>query len=171
MMRRVFLVLLFISCHILLTGCHPERVREQPTLLIQHPIPLPESEFVTERIRNECNIATRLVDDIEYYAQKNSFRVERVETPPAHGTGQVLIVKITGLRAAGGGHWTRGRYIHIEGTLWNQGITIGSFVAKRESWSGNDACMSLARISRALGEDVGRWLPSPTLNARLGDYK
>ena len=59
----------------------------------------------------------------------------------------------------------------IEGVLWNHGVKIGDFVAQRKSWNTVDSCMSLARVSRALGKDIGNWLASPALDTRLGDAK
>ena len=59
----------------------------------------------------------------------------------------------------------------VEGALWNRGAKIGNFVAQRKSHMTVDSCMSLARVSRALGKDIGKWLASPALNARLGDAK
>lgn len=86
--------------------------------------------------------------------------------------GKALFVKVATLKGGSGGtHWTGNRYMIVEGILWNHGVKVGSFVAQRKSHMTVDSCMSLARASRAIGKDIGKWLVSPALDARLGDVK
>lgn len=161
------------ACLILLPACQLDRPRENnnSVLFIQRSASFPDIELVSDRIKKDCNVSERLSDDIEYYALKRFAKIERFESVSAKTPGKALFVRITHLSASGGGQWAGDRHINIEGVLWDRGTEIGSFVARRESLSGNDPCMSLARITRALGEDIGHWLVSPTLNARLGDMK
>ena len=167
--------LLFITACIsllLITGCQQNPQHENTVLVMQRRVSFPGADSVSMRIREECNLAKNLSDDIRYYAKQHFPRIDLVDVVSADTTGKALFVKISMLKGGDkGSHWAGNPYMLVEGTLWNRGTKIGSFVAQRQSWSTVDSCMSLARVSRALGKDIGNWLASPALDTRLGDAK
>lgn len=164
----------FAACLLLssLTGCQQTPHQQNSVLVMQRSVSFPEIALVDKRIREECNIATNLSDDIRYHAKQHFSKIDLVDTVSANTPGKALFVKVATLKGGSGGtHWSGNRYMVVEGILWNHGVKIGSFVAQRKSHMTVDSCMSLARVSRALGKDIGKWLASPVLDARLGDVK
>ncbi len=164
----------FATCLLLLplSGCQQTPHQQNSVLVMQRSASFPEIELVDKRIREECNIATNLSDDIRYHAKQHFSRIDLVDTVSANTPGKALFVKVVALKGGSGGtHWSGNRYMIVEGILWNHGVKVGSFVAQRKSHMTVDSCMSLARVSRALGKDIGKWLASPVLGARLGDTK
>lgn len=158
--------------HLLLTGCQQNQHHEDAVLVMQRQVSFPEIELVDKKIREECDITTHLSDDIQYYAKPHFPRIDLVDSVSANTPGKALFVRVTILKGGGrGSHWSGERYMVVEGVLWNHGAKIGNFVAQRKSHMTVDSCMSLARVSRALGKDIGNWLASPALDARLGDAK
>lgn len=166
-------IILITAClGLALAGCQQNQHRENSVLVMQRRVSFPGMELVDKRIREECNIVTNLSDDIRYYAKQHFPRIDLVDVVSADTTGKALFVKISMLKGGDrGSQWAGNPYMIVEGTLWNRGVKTGSFVAQRQSWSTVDSCMSLARVSRALGKDIGNWLASPALDIRLGDAK
>lgn len=165
--------ILIIAClGLALAGCQQSQSRENAVLVMQRRVSFPEMDLVDKRIREECNIVTNLSDDIRYYAKQHYSKIDLVDVVSADTPGTALFVKISMLKGGDkGSSWAGRPYMTVEGTLWHRGVRIGSFVAQRESQRTVDSCMSLARVSRALGKDIGKWLASSTLDARLGDMK
>lgn len=157
---------------LLLTGCQQNPGHENTVLVMQRRVSFPGIEAVGKRIREECDLTKNLSDDIRYYAKQHFPRIELVDVVSADTMGKALFVKISTLKGGDrGSQWAGNPYMTVEGTLWHRGARIGNFVAQRQSWSTVDSCMSLARVSRALGKDIGNWLASPALDTRLGDAK
>ena len=171
--RSSFSGILITAClGLALAGCLQGPPRDEPVLVMQRHVSFPEIGLVEKRIREECNIATNLSGDIRYYAKQHYSRIDLVDAVSATTPGTVLYVKISTLKGGDrGASWARRPFMMVEGTLWQSGAKVGSFVAQRESQRTVDSCMSLARVSRALGKDIGEWLASPTMDARLGDSK
>ncbi len=164
----------FVACLLFpsLTGCQQTPHQQNSVLVMQRSVSFPEIALVDKRIREECNIATNLSDDIRYYAKQHFSKIDLADTVSARTPGKALFVKIATLKGGiGGTHWTGNRYMIVEGILWDHGVKVGSFVVQRKSHMTVDSCMSLARVSRAIGKDIGKWLASPVLDARLGDVK
>jgi len=166
-------IILITAClGLALAGCQQNQHRENSVLVIQRRVSFPGMELVDKRIKEECNIVTNLSDDIRYYAKQHFSKIDLVDTVSAGTPGKALFVRVAMLEGGDGGtQWSSFPSMTIEGVLWNHGVKIGDFVARRKSWNTVDSCMSLARVSRALGKDIGKWLASPALNARLGDAK
>lgn len=155
-----------------LAGCQQNQHHENSVLVMQRRVSFPGKELVNKRIREECNIVSNLSDDIRYYAKQHFSKIDLVDSVSASTPDKALFVSVAMLKGGDrGSQWSGNPYMVVEGVLWNHGVKIGGFVAQRQSWSTVDSCMSLARVSRALGKDIGKWLASPALNARLGDAK
>jgi hypothetical protein len=64
----------------------------------------------------------------------------------------------------------------VKGQLYENGKEADSFRAKRFSTGGMFAgfkgtCSIIGRCTKAIGEDIARWLEVPTANAKLGDAR
>ena len=116
---------------------------------------------VPDAVRKECGLET----SIPKY-------VKAASGSAGKGT---LDMKITGLLATGGGSFSGPKSVTITGTLRDGGKVTGSFVARRNAsagaFGGGGTCSMLDRCAKALGNDVGAWLKSPTKDARLGDAR
>jgi hypothetical protein len=157
---------------LLITSCQQNPQHENTVLVMQRSVSFPGIESVSKRIREECDLAKNLSDDIQYHAKQHFPKIDLVDVVSADTTGKALFVKISMLKGGDrGSQWAGSPYMAVEGTLWSRGARIGSFIAQRQSWNTVDSCMSLARVSRALGKDIGNWLASPALDTRLGDAK
>lgn len=168
-----FSIILVIAClGLVLSGCQQDLPREDSVLVMQRHVSFSETGFIDKQMGDGCNIAKDLSDDIRYHAKQQYSRIDLADTVSANTPGTALFVKVSILKAEDtGSSWAGRRYMTVEGTLWHRGARVGNFIAQRESRQTVDPCMSLARVSRALGKDIGQWLASPKLNARLGDMK
>jgi hypothetical protein len=116
---------------------------------------------VPDAVRKECGLETKIPEYVKASADA--------------GKGGKLDMKITGLLATGGGAFSGPKSITISGTLREGGKVKGSFVARRNAsagaFGGGGTCAMLDRCAKALGKDIGTWLKSPSMDARLGDAK
>jgi len=98
-------------------------------------------------------------------------------TAPGAGTsaGKVLTMEITHVLGFGGGLYSGPKQIVVKGTLSEGGQVKGSFEAKRTTVTGGafggykGTCSLLHRTAKAVAKDVSEWLPSPTMDAKLGE--
>lgn len=122
-------------------------------------IPYAESVRVRPAVREKCQLTTRIPEAIA----ASSEGVDLVE-----GAG-TLKVEIAAVHAPGGGVFSGPKWIELRGSFGD-----ASFRAKRYSatdvFSGG-TCGILAKISRALGQDIAGWLDAPSDGAELGDAK
>lgn len=111
---------------------------------------------VRAQVRTQCELQTLIPAAI---ADRSS-DVELVD-----GKGQ-LSLEISEVHAPGGWIFSGPKWVEVKGSLDGK-----SFRAKRFSTSpfAGGTCGILARIARALGEDIAAWLGDPYNNAGLGD--
>ena len=134
-----------------------------------------EGLSVSDSIKNECQLQTKIPGFIKDFA-KGNFDVTMVDDASKVKTGNALAVKITNMTGVGGGAWTGAKFVQIDGTLWEDGKVKGTFQALRYTtggaWGGfKGTCGMLGRCTKSLGKDVATWLSSPSMNAKLGDAK
>lgn len=91
------------------------------------------------------------------------------------GAGKVLTMEITHVMGFGGGLYSGPKQIVVKGSLSEGGQVKGTFEAKRTTVTGGafggykGTCSLLHRTAKAVAKDVGEWLPSPTMDAKLGE--
>ena len=100
--------------------------------------------------------------------------VELVDGAVNRKSGRVLEMEITEVHAPGGGAFSGAKWMTVNGNLYDRGKSIGSFRAKRYSTGGafggfKGTCAIIGRCSKAIGDDIARWMAAPTPNANLGD--
>ena len=121
-------------------------------------IPIAKGATVRQDVLEQCEIQTRIPEAIANASEQISL---------VEGAGS-LSVEITDVHSPGGWIFSGPKWVEVKGKLSSgQG-----FRAKRYSafnpFSGG-TCGILARISRALGQDVAVWLENPNDGAQLGD--
>lgn len=113
---------------------------------------------VTDAVKKECALDTKIPQYVKHAAG-------------LAGTG-TLDMKITNVLAPGGGAWSGPKAVTVSGTLRDGGKVVGSFTVRRQTTRGGyGTCQMLVRDAEAIGKDIGAWLKSPTMDAKLGDAK
>ena len=83
-------------------------------------------------------------------------------------TGKKLIITATHVHAIGGGGFSGPKWITLEGKLTENGKLLGNFQLKRTTGGGGlrfGGCKILEYISKALTQDVLKWLKNPQIMA------
>ena len=120
----------------------------------------------SDAVRAECRLQTSLPE----YVRDASHDVDIVHGKrPRRGT--VLELRITDVRAPGGGPFSGPRAMSVEAELWDHGRLVASAKARRRTsarpFGGN--CAQLNRIAHAIGRDIALWLEDPRRDAYFGD--
>ena len=133
---------------------------------------VPPATFATSveapKVVAECDLQNKLPLWLAEFAPSTA--------PGAGGsTGKVLAMEITHVMGFGGGLYSGPKQIVVKGTLSEGGQVKGSFEAKRTTVTGGafggykGTCSLLHRTAKAVAKDVSEWLPSPTMDAKLGE--
>ncbi len=121
---------------------------------------------VRDSIETDCEFTTQLSDNILKHARKEYSTITTEK--PASGEYHVLNISVTGIVAHGGGGWSGSKFAQISGTLVDQdGKELGSFDIHRTSMGGfsgafKGTCGFLKRITKTLGQDMGKFLANPS---------
>jgi hypothetical protein len=117
-----------------------------------------KNSAATDTVKKECALDTKIPQYVKSAAGAN-------------GKG-TLEMRITNVLAPGGGAWSGPKAVTVAGTLRDGGKVVGTFTARRQTTRGGyGTCQMLERDAEALGKDIGGWLKSPSMDARLGDAK
>lgn len=143
----------------------------QQEVTLETPIPFASSADVRDAVVDECRLQEKLARFIEEFSAERNITVTESSSP---GAGKVLSVSITDVYAPGGGAFSGGKAVTIEGELTENGNTLGTFRARRISGGGAFAafkgtCDILGRDVETLGSDVSRFLTDPKQDVRMGN--
>ena len=136
---------------------------------VQRVISFSEDSGASTKVKDECDLETKVPSFLSSYAKN----VELVDGKPGK-SGRVLELRITQVRAPGGGVFSGAKSMTVSGTLWEDGKELGSFTAERYSGGGafgayKGTCGIIGRCAKAIGKDIAKWLKKPVMGARLGD--
>ena len=142
------------------------------TLVIK-PIKFSKTAHVRDAVKNECNLDGKLTQFIEKNASTQYAQI-LTDSKVMPKSAQVLTVEIEEVQGGGGGAWSGGKMVLVNGTLTQRGKVLGSFKGRRYSGGGMFAaykgtCAIFGRCVKVLGKDIAVWLKQPTENAALGD--
>jgi hypothetical protein len=136
---------------------------------LQDKVPFDKGVHVPDAVKAECGLEAKIAE----YVKGSASGFEKVSMGAAKGKS--LDMKITGLLATAGGGFSGPKSVTVSGTLRQGGKVTGTFTAQRYSgggaFGGGGTCNILDRCAKAIGKDIGAWLKSPTMNAKLGDAK
>jgi hypothetical protein len=138
------------------------------------PIPFADSAEVRDAVRQECQLQEKLAQFIEQFSADRNIKVATRQQPANGIDGKVLEVAITGVYAPGGGAFSGGKSVTVEGELTEDGRSLGSFKARRISSGGAFAmfkgtCDIVGRDVETLGDDIAGFLEKPSSGARMGN--
>lgn len=136
-------------------------------------IPFAATAQVPPKVRDSCQLGSKLAG---FIAESAGANVKVVDAAPGRAAGRVLEMEITEVHAPGGGAFSGPKWMTVKGELFDRGRSIGSFRAKRFTGGGafgafKGTCSIIGRCTKALGEDIAKWLAAPTANAELGDAR
>lgn len=145
------------------------------SVTIQKKVPFAADIAVPDAVKAECELPEKTAQFVQEFAAK-SMDVKLADNVSASTPGKALVMRITGVQGTAGGAWSGAKAVTVEGTLYSGGKAVGSFKAIRHSGGGafggyKGTCSILGRCAKAIGKDIGEWLQSPTLNAKLGELK
>lgn len=153
----------------LLFSCSAQQIFANPIKL--NTIIFEPNARIRSAVKSECGLPAKLTGFIKEYAAQSNFVIA---DNAAGNVGKVLSVKITEAIGGGGGMWSGGKGVEVQGELTENGRLIGSFTASRITGGGffgefKGTCSLLGRCVKALGKDIAAWLKAPTMNDILGD--
>ena len=132
-------------------------------------VPFQEGLKVPDAVLAECELERTLAKHLASEAKGPYKKVIMKPTVSAETPGHALDIRITDVMAPGGGKWSGPKVVTAEGTLYDNGQVIGTFIATRHTHKGKHTCRMLQNDAEAIAEDIGDWLRKPTMDARLGD--
>ncbi|MFO7593314.1 MAG: hypothetical protein R6X15_04620 [Pseudomonadota bacterium] len=185
-MKALRMMLVSIAAIAVLLGCgasNPTKTEvsaaaKKSPVVIRQAVPYSNTSGASVAVKRECIIDRQLPEFIESYASGYDIAVVRDDKKVSqkNARGKVLELEFSQIYGQGGGAWSGAKSVTVNGTLKENGKTVGSFVGTRVSGGGAFAgykgtCSILGRCVKILGDDIARWLQSPTMNARLGDAR
>ena len=132
-------------------------------------VPYREGIKVPDAVLAECELERTLAKHLAGEAKGPYRKVIMKPAVSAETPGHALDIRITDVLAPGGGKWSGPKVVTAEGTLYDNGQVIGTFIATRHTHKGKHTCRMLQNDAEAIAEDIGNWLRKPTMDARLGD--
>jgi len=183
-MKTLRMLVLSLGTIAVLMGCgasNPTKstvsaaAQKNPIMVVQT-VPYGANSGVNMAVKRECIIDKQLPEFIESYASNYDIAVVRDAQKVKGNRGKVLQLEFSNIYGHGGGAWSGAKSVTVQGTLKENGKTIGTFVGTRFSGGGafggfKSTCDILGRCVKTLGDDIARWLQAPTMNARLGDAR
>jgi hypothetical protein len=141
---------------------------------LQRPVPYSEDGDIADNIKQECRINEQLADFVQQSAKAQGVEVQFTPGPADKTAGRVLDLRITNAISMGNAWLGHQKATSVTGTLYENGVRIAGFKARRHSMGGafagyKGSCSVLGRTVQAIGEDIGGWLKSPVDGASLGD--
>lgn len=142
------------------------------TVTVSQSIPFAEDSGVSDAVRDECKIETRLPAYLKKAAKKN-VDIVLSKDPLDAVEDKTLVLTITNVYGLGGGIYSGSKSAIVSGELIENGEVIASMSARRHSVMGMmpGTCSIFKRISKKLGQDIAAWLRDPTMDAKLGDLE
>lgn len=171
MSRHQALILLFAATT-LACDRHAVPPEERRTLALVTALPSAPGAVVDQEIL-DCGVAQELIDELEDEIDQR-FNVQRIGQATRR-PGLLLGMRFIQAEGAGGGMLSGPKRLAVEGVLYEDGVFVASFTARRTGWNGfkmgyyQGTCSMVEDLAEELAEDIADWLLAPRHGAELGD--
>ena len=133
---------------------------------LKTPIEFANRGDVRDAVLDECRLQEKLQQFITEFSAARNITIEPSNGSVDGASGKVLVIEITDVYAPGGGAYSGGKAVTIEGELTENGASLGNLRARRISGGGAFAafkgtCDILGRDVQTLGDDVSQFLVDP----------
>ena len=132
-------------------------------------IPYLNADSADDDLREDCdwNRTTAV-----YLASESEGRVVLPGSTVKPAPRKRLTLVTQTLHTVGGGILTGPKWVVIEGTLTEDGKTIGTFEGRRQSIRGSfTACKTVRALGEAVADDILGWIDAPKMDSKLGDAR
>ena len=145
-------------------------------LSLQKTAPFEEGLAVSEAVKKECQLETKIIDFAEEFAKGDFDKIDMMDSVSESTPGKAVKIVITDVAGAKGGIYSGPKYVAIKATLWQDGKVAGTLSSRRSTGGGafggyKGTCSLLGRCAKALGKDVATWLKKPSMNERMGEAR
>ena len=138
-------------------------------LLADTAIPYLDADAADEDLQRHCDWNRTTA---AYLASESEGRVVLPGSTATPAPRKRLTLVTQTLHTVGGGLWTGPKWVVIEGTLTENGRTIGSFEGRRQSIAGSfSGCKTVRELGQAVADDILGWIEAPKMNSKLGDAR
>lgn len=124
---------------------------------------------VPDAVQRECDLEFKTSDAIGEALKDAGYQVTQADKVSKASKGKVLELNITGIFAHGGPFAPK--KLDVDGTLYDNGKSIGSFHDVRNTSHGRGVCGMLERDAKEIASDIAKWMKAPQPDTRLGDAK
>ncbi len=145
----------------------------QEKIAVVVPAVLDPAAPIAEGVRQQCNVQTSVGTQVfERVSQRFPGAAQVQDASKAPPDAAVLKVTLISVLGEGGGSWSGRKSMTIRAELLQGTKLILANTLSRQSGGGmlggvSGTCAIMDRIAEALGRDVGAWLPSALLMARM----
>ena len=141
-------------------------------IIMLRKVPFNEHANISDAVRTECNLQTKLSHFIKTYAKEYSMDIDLVDELPKDKNVKVLLIQITDTKGRSGGGWSGPKTVSITGGIRENGKLIGSFDKKRTTTGGpfggfKSTCAFFGRCVKVLGKDVVIWMRNLNIKQKL----
>ncbi|MEO8003183.1 MAG: hypothetical protein ABI644_15035 [Arenimonas sp.] len=153
---RVFLMLVSVLfCSMAGTAIASDQIT------ISSKFPYLNDQIGNAAARNECTWNTTMPADVVAQSKGAVISTDQDLDTVA---GKKLIITVTNLHTAGGMRFSGPKWIALRGELMEDGKLLGNFQLRRATSGGKSTgCKTLDYISKALTQDVLKWLKNPAI--------
>jgi hypothetical protein len=146
------------------------------SVTVQKPVSFDEDADVPKAVLDECKLENELPDAVAAKAKESGIAITFADKVSESQAGKALRMEISDVIADGNAFIGHRKAMTVKGKLYQDGAVVASFKDRRTSMGGafggfKGNCAVLVRTAKAIGEDVGQWLASPKMDAKLGDLE
>jgi len=152
-------ILVALSISVISTPTFPDVLK---TIILLDRMPYAEGVKVSDEVRAECKLETKLAESVKTHLEKTHFKVSVTQEEDIKRGGKFLDVRMIGVHADEfGWSWQTGggSMVTIKAELKENGEMTNTFSYYRHSnrrFSG--VCELLENCVNALGKDIARWI-------------
>lgn len=146
------------------------------TITIPKTAPFEKGLDVSDSVKNECQLETKIIHFTKEYAEGDFDKIELADSVSESTPGKAASITISDVVGGKGGLWSGPKSVSVKATLWQDGKVIGTLSSSRSTSGGayggyKGTCSLLGRCTKALGKDIAKWLKEPSMNARMGEAR